>query len=57
MDTHGPVIPLILYLAAVFCLSWAWFMSAGWLIDPGNYGAWLAAGLTAFAAAHLPWTR
>jgi len=47
---------IILLVLGVLSCGVAWFMSAGW-IDPGNYGAWLAAGLVFFIAAHLPWDR
>lgn len=51
------VIAFLLNVAAIICLLVSWLMAAGWLIDPGNYAAWIAAGLTFFAAAHLGWTR
>ena len=50
---HRPLISKILLIAAVICAAVAWFLAAGWVFDEGNYGAWVAASLTAFFSSRL----
>ncbi len=45
---------LLFLIVAILCFLIALLLSGGWLIHGGNYPAWLAGGLLAFALSHLP---
>lgn len=52
---HEAAITFVIRLVAVACLAYAWVMAAGWFgVDPGNFDAWVAAGLAIGFVSFLP---